>query len=383
MRLANIGAQRLPQVSLSGQATYQNEVPNLPGQFSGPTPPLDQYRVQADMDWLIYDGGRLNREVEVEHARLSESLAGIEATLKALREGATETFFAALLFQSRQETLALAAEDVEARLSLVQARVRDGAAVEADAAALEAELIRLRQQADKAHSDKRAALAVLSQLLDTEIAEETVFTLPGLEGDIPALIPSLQTGPGKIETPETQLLRGQQNRLEAEARVARAVRRPQLSLFGQAGVGRPGPFNFLSQDLNEFGLIGIRMRWSLIDWGRSRRQSEILGHQAAMTRLDRASTQRRILRDVQDDRAEIVRLQAALVDDRRAVTLRQQVLDAAGRQLEEGVLLAADFADRVTDLAEARLIEQQHRIELERARVRLLAALGLYPEESL
>src|SRR6185295_4475087 len=50
----------LPQVAISGQATYQSDVTridvSLPG-FSFNPPDKDQYKLVADVSQLIYDGG--------------------------------------------------------------------------------------------------------------------------------------------------------------------------------------------------------------------------------------------------------------------------------------------------------------------------------------
>src|SRR5690606_14804989 len=53
LRLEALRAQRLPQVSLSGQATVQNEVPEIPVDLPGqvlPNVPREQYRAQVEAD---------------------------------------------------------------------------------------------------------------------------------------------------------------------------------------------------------------------------------------------------------------------------------------------------------------------------------------------
>lgn len=380
LRLENVRAQRLPQVALTGQATYQNEVPSIPAGAGGATgPPLDQYRAQAEVDWLLYSGGRLAREAEVERARLAENLAGVAVTLNHVRDGATETFFAILLYQAQAEALNLSVEDLQARLDLTQARVRDGAALPADAAMLEAELIQLRQQSEEAEANRQAALTVLGAFLDREIPASTVLVLPELEPAIAQTVRGFGASAGLIRTPEVQQLAYQGARLQAEADVVTARLRPNVSLFGQVGMGRPGPFNFLSDEVNEFGVVGVRLRWSLMDWGQARRTRRMLQQQADVTAHHQVSAERRIWRDIQDERATITRLMRTLADDERVVELREQALNAAQQQLEEGVLLPASYTDRLSDLTAARVTQQRHRIERARAQARLLSALGRFP----
>jgi outer membrane protein TolC len=50
----------LPQLSFSGQATYQSQTLSFPFKIPGVAFPVyskDQYKVQAEVDQTIYDGG--------------------------------------------------------------------------------------------------------------------------------------------------------------------------------------------------------------------------------------------------------------------------------------------------------------------------------------
>ena len=60
-----------------------------------------------------------------------------------------------------------------------------------------------------------------------------------------------------------------------------------------------------------------------------------------------------------------------------------QIVRVARAQLDEGVLLVADYVDHLTDLASARLTAARHRIERVQAQARLLSTLGLFPDLDL
>lgn len=385
LRLSNLRARRLPRLNFSGQGTLQSDVPSilipLPG-VSIPEPPREQFRAQAEADWLLFDGGRLSRQATAERARFAEGEAGVEVTLYEMREATTETFFGALLLQAQAQTLALAAADLEARLALTRSRVKDGAALPADTAALKAEAIRLRQQTAEAEASRHAALAVLADLTGYPITADDVLALPDLAAaDLAAA--DLEVADSLGRRPELVRLQRTAERLGAEARVAEAETRPHLSLFGQAGVGRPSPFDFLSDETKPFALAGVRLRWSPLDWGQARRTADVLRLQARIVETDAAALADRLRRAAEDDAARIGWLEKALEEDARVEALREEVLLVARRQFEEGVLLAPDYAGRVTDLAAARLTRERHRIELAQARARLLSTLGRFPEPRL
>jgi outer membrane protein TolC len=374
LRLENLRAQRLPQLALTGQASYQSAAFTLPFELPGvemPEPPLERFQVQAEADQLLYDGGRLARRADVERAALAEQQAGVAVSLYALRQAVTEAFFGALLFEAQAATFALQEADLAARLDLIETRVREGAALPADAAALEAEAIRVGQAREEAESAGAAALAVLGRLVDVPVAGHPL-ALPDLDAALARALAADTLG----ARPELARLRRTRARLEAEARLARAQARPQVSLFGQAGVGRPSPFEPISDEAKAYGLVGLRLRWALFDWGQAARTAEAARVQAESADAETAAFEDHLDREVRDDLATVARLARALEQDARAIALRDVILRTAHRQLEEGVLLPADYADRLTDLTEARLARERHRIERARAQARILVTLG-------
>ena len=316
LRIEALGTERLPQITLSGQATVQSDVPQIPISLpdgSTPSPPRDQARAQVDADWALYDGGRVGLRQDLERARLAEQTAGVAAALYPLREATTEAYFGALLARSQAETLRLAAEDLEARLALLRRRAAGGAALAADADAVEAELIRVRQRAAEAESQRHTALVVLSDLTGLPLSDASVLAVPDLDALVAAgaerggvladddLADALSLG----RRPEFGRFEATQHRAEAEARLASAATRPTVSLFGQAGVGRPSPFDFLSDEVREYAQIGVRVRWVPVDWGRSRHEAEAARIQAAVARTEADALARRLRRDVTGDLEEI------------------------------------------------------------------------------
>ena len=77
LQSANINTQRLPQFAVTGQATYQSDVTSvgidLPGVMIEP-PPEFQYKAQAEVNQVLYDGGRVAHQ---KHA--SEIANGVES----------------------------------------------------------------------------------------------------------------------------------------------------------------------------------------------------------------------------------------------------------------------------------------------------------------
>ena len=392
LRLEALRAGRLPRLALIGQGTLQSDVPSIPLSLpdgSSPAPPKEQVRAHVEADWSLYDGGRTALHSDLERARLAEQTAGVAVALYGLREAATESFFGALLLGAQAETLALAAQDLDAQVALLRRRAAEGAVLASEAAGAEAEWIRVRQRQAEAEADRRVALAVLADLTGLAIPPEAPLALPDLDAlvaltlDAGAVVGDEDVADGLelTDRPEFERFARTRERAEAEARLAASATRPGVSLFGQAGVGRPSPFDFLSDELKPYALVGVRLRWAPVDWGRSQREAGAARLQATIAQTEADALARQLRRSAEADLADVERLSATGADDARVIALREEILRVARRQLKEGVLLAPAYVDVLTDLAEARLVAARHRIELARAQARLLSTFGLFPDE--
>jgi outer membrane protein TolC len=372
LRLQSLSAERLPRLELRGEATTQSEVASIPIQLPNttpPEPPKSRFEAALETQLTLYDGGVLAERRGLERARLQAEQARLAAQLYPLRMEVTEAFFAAFLLQERAAEVGTLVEDLEARLTLVRAQVRNGAALPGDTAALRAELLGASQQRAELAADRRAALAVLAQLAGREIGEADVLALPALDGRI-----ATDAAPGAH--PQYAVFAAERARLEQEEALVRARMQPQVTAFGQLAYGRPGPAQF-REDLHGWWMGGVRVRWQPWDWGAAGRERQVLQVQRQIVDTEEAAFTDRLRREVQDELQTIARLRDALAADDRIVALREQVERQARVQLEERVITPAAYVDARTDLQEARLARQRHRVELARAQARYLTTLGI------
>jgi outer membrane protein TolC len=77
----------------------------------------------------------------------------------------------------------------------------------------------------------------------------------------------------------------------------------------------------------------------------------------------------------------MARLDSALALDDRIVALRERIDAETHAKLREGVVTAADYVDKSSDLLAARLTQVQHRVELAQARTTFLTTLGVEEEK--
>jgi len=377
LRLHDLGTGRRPQLVLGGEATYQSEVPAfelpIPG-VEGPRPPHLRAQATLDAEQLVWDGGRIAAQEAAERARLVEAQAGVTAALYPLRLAVAEAFFGARLSAEREALVDLQLRDLEARRDLVATQAREGAALTADVAAVEAEQLRLGQQRDEATADRLTALAVLADLTGAAIPPGAALAVPTFP-PLPDAAPTDTTAPGG--RPEFRLYGARRDRVAAEAEALARQGRPRVSVFGQAGVGRPGLAQF-DPTIHPYGLVGVRARWPLLDWGAAGRARAAARLQQQVVDAEETAFARGLRRDVEDERRAVDRLTRALATDDAIIDRRAEVERVARRQLEEGVLLTADYTRRLDELYTARATRALHRAQLDQARARYLLTLGLF-----
>lgn len=376
LRRKNIAAGHLPSVSVQGQAQYQSDVPTAP--FTLPNgqplfaPPKATYDGSVQVDQRLFDP-TLGAQSQLERAQLAERQARVRTILFSLRQQVNDSFFAAAALQERAGALASTIDNLETRLRETNARVREGGALAAEAAAVEATLLERRQDAAQIRADRRAALARLTRLTGQSIGEDDTLALP----DLTAAVASARAAPDSARArPEYAQFARTRDRIAQQQAIAATEEAPHVSAFARVGYGKPG-LNFISDQFESYGLGGLRIQWRAWTWGAANREREALALDREVVLADEQAFTRSLGEANEGDLETIDRLHEALAFDDRIVTLREQVERTTELRFREGVVTASDYLDRVSELLRARFARAGHQVELAQASARLLTTLGL------
>ena len=290
LRLRNIEAERLPSIVAEGQAQYQSDVPTSPLLRPGGQPvfsaPKDTYDAHVRIDQRLFDK-TVQPRLAAERAQLAEAQARVRTTLFGLRQEVNDAFFSAALLQERTGTLAATIADLEGRLREMNVRVREGAALAADAAAIEATLLERRQDEAELGATRRAALARLSRLTGRSIADDR---RPRCCPDLAAAVSAGARDGGRHPRAARST---NSSRARASAwrgsRMSRAAQdQPRVSAFARVGYGQPG-LNFISDQFESYGLAGVQVQWKAWTWGATDREREALALQQQIVAADEAA----------------------------------------------------------------------------------------------
>ncbi|HUR95156.1 MAG TPA: TolC family protein [Gemmatimonadales bacterium] len=372
LRLRSLSAERLPSFSAEAHAQYQSDVFSAPDGVSLPTPPKDTYDSRLVVEQAILDP-TIGVRQKVEQAQLAESEAGLQTNLFGLREEVNQAFFGAALLAERGRIIAATIGELEKQLHESSVRVREGAALPSDTAAIQATLLERRQDQAEVEAHRGAALVRLTDLVKRPISVAEPLALPDLAGpaaDARRGLDSLRVRPEFEQFARTRdVLARQRDAVSAD-------QKPRLSAFGHAGYGRPG-LNPINTSFDAYYVAGLQVRWTPWNWGRTGRERDAIALQRQIVASEEAAFASRLTRDVQNDLADIDRLETALALDDQIIALRERVEAETAIRFREGVVTASEYVDRSTDVLEARLARATHRVEQVQARARFLTALGL------
>ena len=373
LHLRTLAAERLPALSGDGSAQYQSVVTTIPIRLPNvtiPTPPHDTYDAHLGVQEKLLDPS-LGARADVERANLGLAEARLRTTVYALRGEVNDAFFSAALAQARAGALTAAISDLEAQLRVARARVREGTALPSEAATLEAELLRRRQDLDDLAATRAASLAVLASLTGRAIAPTDTLLLP----DLAATVASARATNPRVRPEYLQFARTREQ-LAAQERVVAAQRRPRVSAFGRAGYGRPG-LNFLDTGFNPYWLAGVQVQWTPWSWGTTDRDREVLALQQQVVASDEAAFTAATQRAIERQLADIDRLTAAIRTDDAIIALRERIESETRHRYAEAVVTAAEYVDRENDVLAARLTRAGHEVELAQAQARYLTTIGV------
>ena len=375
--LSNAARAWIPQVTLSGQATYQSATPTYPEAFNTILQAngiemagisRDQYKIAVDVSQHIWDGGKSKADKAIAEAEAEEQRSRVDVSLYDLQSRVDNLYFGILLLDERKAQTEALIEVLASNLARLQTYYKNGVAMQADVDAVEAELLTARQTLVQVESSRASYRRMLEIFIGQPLAAENL--------ERPAM-PQLQSRTSA--RPELALFEAQESKLEAQRKAINASLMPRFSAFAQGYYGYPGLDMFKSMVSDKWtpnAIVGVRMSWNIGAFYTKRNNLE---------KLNAAEKQIAIQRDVflfntqmqttQDD-GEIARLRQAITDDSRIVELRRRVRMAAESQLKNGVIDATDLLRKISDETAAALARSTHEIELLQATYRLKTTLN-------
>jgi len=367
--VSNAAKGFLPTFSVNGQATYQSAVTSFPFTipirgFTLPVYSKDQYKIDGQLDQVIYDGGVIKNQKQTAEANEIIQQQSLEVELYALYDRVNQLFFGALLVDAQLKQNELLKQDVQNGVDKEKALVANGTAYRSNVDELEAQLLQTDQSRIELVATKKAYLDMLAVFINKPVDENTILEKPAA----PMLADS-------VSRPELLSYDYQKKTYDLQDKLLVAQLMPKFSFFAQGGYARPG-LNELSNNFAWYYIGGLRLSWNIGSLYTLKNQKRLLNIDRETLDIQKETflfntnlTQKQQNSDIVED-IELVKKDDAIV------RLRESVKKASSAQLENGVLSAHDYITEVNAEDEARQNRILHQMQLLQAQYSYQNTMG-------
>ena len=362
LTIENIKTSFLPQLNISGQASYQSDVTTLdipiPNVKINPVS-KDQYKVWADVNQLLYDGGMFKSQQQVQKVSAAVDDQKTEVELYKLKDRINQLYLGVLLLNAQLKQTESVKSDLGIGLNTVNAQVKNGVAFKSSALVLEAQLLQTDQRVIEIKSNRKALLNVLSLFINRSLNEEVQLIIPVVKETIED---------ENIVRPELKLYSYQDSLWKTQQQLINAKNMPKASLFAQGGYGRP-TLNFLRNDFNFYYLGGVKINWSLGSFYTSKREKQILTVNEKLNQVQRDVFLFNTGTQLTQQKSETDKLNRLVEVDEQIIDIRKKVTEASKAQLQNAVITSNDYLREVNAEDQARLSLVAHQIQLLQAKI--------------
>jgi outer membrane protein TolC len=365
----NIDNGKLPQFNVNGQATYQNEVIELPYKIPGiqsPEIPKAQYKLSLDANQLIYGGGSITAQGIIEDYSRQINQLNNEAELYKLRERINQLYFNILLSDLNTEVINNSITDLKSRLVKVKVSVREGVMLASAENVLQAEILKAGQRLLEVKTQKKALISTMEVLTGLSINENTKFVEPFQQVDL-TVYTNLR--------PEFGVFGLMQQKLEATKKLTISKDMPRVYGFGTAGYGNPG-YNIFKEGSAFFYTVGAKVSWNFWNWNQTSREKQIIDLNTKIIENQKNAYDQANRSQVQQYLADVLKAEELMKSDDEIIDLRKSITLSAASQLENGTITATDYVTEQLAEEQALITRNLHKMQLLQSKALYKAATG-------
>ena len=354
--IASIAKSWLPHLNISGKATYQSDVVEMPFEIPGFTfnLPHDQYSLVGEISQTVWDGGTTGSQKDVAASGARVQKEQVEVSLYSLNERVEKIFLGILLYDGQLQQNGILMQSLERNARQAQACIESGTAYRSDLEMIEVNILNCEQQREELEKDRSTYVAMLEKLTGTSLAGQTF------------VVPDENAGwlmRDDIQRPELGLYDAQLQQQEAMVRQLNSKISPKFTLSLQGGVGRPG-LNILENTFQPYWTAGVRMSWDIGALYTRKDEKRKLDAQIRKIESDRETFLFNTDLDAAQMRSSVDKARALLERDKKIIALRESIRSAGEEQYRNGVITMTDLMSRIDDEYNARVAESIHRIQL-------------------
>lgn len=364
--IANARLSWAPQLNVSGKATYQSEVVEMPFDIPGFEfdLPHDQYSIVGEISQSVWDGGTTRSQKNIIRSGAEVQKKQLEVSMYSIRERVQNIYLGILLIDKQLRQNEILMKSLERNLHEVQACIESGVAYQSDLNIVKVNMLNCKQQAAELKSDRASYVAMLSKMTGKDMSGMT-FAEPS----------DTYSTVSEINRPEMALYDAQIEQNEAQRTELNSRISPKFNITLQGGAGRPG-LNMLKNEFQPYYVAGIKMQWNIGALYTRRNDIRKINTQKNDIEVARETFLFNTSLDVTDQLNEISKARSNLEQDKEIVKLREDIRIAGEEQYANGIIKMTDLMDMIDDEHNARVTEAVHQIQLLMAIYKLKNSTG-------
>lgn len=353
--LAIASASWIPQFSISGKATWQSDVVEMPFDMPGFDFDMhhDQYSLTGNVTQHIWDGGVSQSKKAAVKTGAEVQRKQLEVSLYSVRSRVQNIYFGILLIDGQLEQNRLLMESLKRNADNVKSLIDNGMAYRSDADIIRVNMLDCIQQADALKADRLAYVRMLGLLTGMDMSDAD-FVMPSDAWIVDR---------NNVYRPELALYSAQLKQNEAKIKQLNAQICPQFDLTLQGGYGRPG-LNMLKNEFAPMFIAGIKMQWNIGAFYTRKNDKRKIENSRQDIELQQNLFLFNTSLDVAQKETEVEKARMALEKDEDIIALRSSIREAGEEQYRNGIINMTDLMNMIDNEHNARLARSIHHIQL-------------------
>ncbi|MEO8769478.1 MAG: TolC family protein [Ferruginibacter sp.] len=345
----------LPQIAINGQASYQSAVTEIPIKIPGVNTPevsKDQYKIYADVNQSIYDGGVIKLQQQSQKTNGEVERQKVEIELYKLKDRINQLFFAVLIIDEQVDQNELLKKDIQLGINKAEAAIANGTALKSTANVLKAEWLKADERTIELKATRKGYIDMLGLFINRPLDENTNLTKP---------VYTAQSQ--EINRPELKLYDLQNKSLDVQNKLLKAKNLPKIGLFLQGGYGRPS-LNFLSNKFEPYYTTGLKISWPITGSYTTKNDKALVNINRRNIDLQKETFLLNTKLVIHQQDAEIEKFEKLVSTDSAIIDLRTSIKNASLAQLENGVATSNDYLREVNAEDQAKQARILHGLQL-------------------
>ncbi|MDD2589376.1 MAG: TolC family protein [Fermentimonas sp.] len=354
--IANANKAYLPQGTLSAQGTWQSDVTsidlNMPN-VEIPTIDQDQYRIVAELNQTIWDGGRISAQKKSTEANAELEKSQLDSEIYTLRERVNNLYFGILLMKEQINQLGILENELQLNHDNVEVYVQNGLANETDLNTVKVEQLKAGQRRINLETNLEAYIQMLSVLTGEELNSDNVFIKPETESSL--ILPV-------INRPELKVFEAQENAIESQKSLLNTRMMPTIGAFAQGGYGKPG-LNMFDNEFKPYFSGGVRVSWNFGNLYTLKNDRKKIDLQKSAVNSQRETFLHNLNIVIPQQQIEIEKFKKTMQDDDEIIRLQTQIRQTAEVKVENGTMTVSDLMKEINAEESAKQAKLLHEIQ--------------------